>query len=135
MSRRSIPALAPVAILVLLAGVLTGCGGEATRPPGEEQVLVRTDSFFQKQVVVTAGQPVRWVNVLRRSEENLRTVTSGTGPDDPDAGKLFNATLQGYASGDPVGEDFVHRFTQPGTYPYFSRFPVGHEFSGTVYVQ
>ncbi len=135
MSRRPIPVPVLAAILALLAGALSGCNGAATRPPGEKQVVIRTDSFFEKQIEVTAGQPVRWVNGLSRSADNVRSVTSGTGPDDPDAGKLFDVTLQGYAPGQPEGEDFVHRFAEPGVYPYFSRYPAGHEFGGTVYVQ
>jgi plastocyanin len=129
-SRRSLPAVLLVALVVL--AVVWGCGDSATRPPGEKQVIVRTDSFFEKDVEITAGKTVRWVNVLRRSEENVRTVTSGTGPDDPKAGDLFDATLQGFASGEAEGDDFVFRFTEPGVYHYFSRYPVGHEFSGTV---
>jgi plastocyanin len=95
-------------------------------------IEIQTAQFFPREVHSMPGRPVRWVNRLSRSAQNERTVTSGTGPDDPDAGALFDELVVGFAEGEE--DDFVFRFDEPGEYPYFSRLPSGEEFTGTVTV-
>lgn len=122
--------LAAAALLVFAAA----CDDEP-KPDVDVEIRIETARFFPSAVTVGPGSRVRWVNVLRREEGNVRTVTSGTGPDDPDAGMMFDAPLQGYASGEAEGENFTFRFDSFGTFHYFTRLPNGQEYGGTVTVQ
>jgi plastocyanin len=118
-------------IVLLLAA---GCGSD-TAPKADAEVRIQTARFFPDPVEIRPGDTVRWVNTLSRSTENRRTVTSGTGPNDPQAGAAFDDTLQGYPPGSAEGQSVIHEFDDPGTYPYFSRIPQGAEFSGTIVVR
>jgi len=120
-----------LALGVLVLG--TSCGDDSTKVDADVEVRIERARFFPNEVSISPGAKVRWVNVLPRSAENERTVTSGT-KDDPDAGSLFDVTLKGYASGEPEGETFVFEFDEPAVYHYFSRLPTGEEFTGTVTV-
>jgi plastocyanin len=123
--------LGGAALALLLAA---GCGSDES-PNVQAEIRIETARFFPDPVDIRPGDTVRWVSILPRSPENLRTVTSGTGPDDPDAGIAFDDTLQGYRAGSPEGESVTHTFDDPGTYTYFSRIPAGSEFSGTILVR
>jgi plastocyanin len=125
--------LVGVAVLVLSLG--SGCGDDAAGPEVDREVRVERARFFPEVIDVTPGAKIRWVNVLPRTAENERTVTSGTGKEDPDAGDTFDVTLRGYASGEARGETFVFEFIDRGTFTYFSRLPDGEEFFGTVTVR
>ncbi len=131
MKRLQFPAAAAAA-LVLIG--LAGCNG-STKPSADQEIRVQTASFFPQEVEIHAGQKVLWVNVLRKAPENVRTVMSGTGPDDPDAGALFNHTLEGFGNGQATGESFTYTFTDVGDYPFFSQPPGGAVFRGTVTVR
>ncbi len=96
---------------------------------------METARFFPSASVIPIGGKVRWVNFLSRSDANRRTVTSGTGPEDPDAGMLFDVTLEGFGQGEPTGESYTRTFNERGTFNYFTRLPSGAEFTGTVTVQ
>lgn len=120
-------ALLAVACLPLAAG----CGNDS--PGADHEIRIETARFFPKDPDLRPGETVRWYNTLPKSAENVRTVTSGTGPDDPDAGKLFDVTLQGYEGKN--FDDFTYKFTDRGTYPYFTRLPQGGEYGGTVTVR
>jgi hypothetical protein len=82
---------------------------------------------------VHIGQRIEWQNWF----SDPRTVTSGTGPDDPHKGELFDATLLPYCSGEAIGGRFQMVFTEPDTIHYFnSILPPGFvgPFSGTIVV-
>jgi plastocyanin len=122
-----------VAALALFVGTVA-CSEDST-PDVAVEIDVRRDAFFPAtNVFVKPGSRVRWVNVVE-PVEGARTVTSGTGPEDPAAGVLFDVILQPRESGEAVGDEFVYRFNDPGNYPYFSRLPQGEEYSGWVIVQ
>jgi len=110
---------------------VAGCGDDS--PGADHEIRIETARFFPKDPDVRPGETVRWYNALPKSAENARTVTSGTGPDDPDAGKLFDVTLQGYEGKN--FDDYTYKFTERGTYPYFTRLPADGEYGGTVTVR
>ena len=109
-----------------------GCGDDVD-PQGDYKIVIRTFSFFSDSIVVSVGSTVEWVNVNPR--DSVRTVTSGSGPEDSTAGELFDRSLRGYEPGDPEGENFFYTFEERGRFPYFSRLPAGQEFTGVVEVQ
>lgn len=117
---------------VMIAGGVAGCGDEVQKQ-GDYTVQIQTFRFFQDPLFIPVGSTVRWVNVNPR--DSIRTVTSGTGPEDSTAGALFDEVLHGYSSGQPEGESFIYKFDDRGSFPYFSRLPSGHEFHGLVEVQ
>jgi plastocyanin len=123
--------------LIVLASLLvlgSGCGEDEQVPAADHEVKVRRSDFFPDSLFVEAGESVRWVNTLSQSTENRRTVTSGDGPSDPQAGTLFDAVLEGYSSGNAFGDYFVYLFQDPGRYPYFTQLPAGGEYSGVIIV-
>lgn len=121
-------------LLIPVSLVLFACS-ETAQPRADHEIRVETARFFPSVEDVALGASVRWTNVLRDAPENVRTVTSGTGPDDPEAGALFDVSLKGFASGEATGESFLFSFSERGTYSYFSRLPDGAEFTGTIRVQ
>ena len=117
----------------LVAGLWSAACSDDVEPQGDYKIVIRTFSFFQDSIVVSVGSTVEWVNVNPR--DSVRTVTSGTGPEDSTAGALFDRSLRGYPSGEPEGEKFFYTFGERGRFPYFSRLPAGQEFTGVVEVQ
>lgn len=72
-----------------LAGVWTVLLGAASPLPAEEAIIEYfTSNFLPQSVTVELGDVVTW---LRVSGEH--TVTSGSGPEDPHAGELFDEVL------------------------------------------
>lgn len=124
-----------IPVLVVVSG-LAACGDEkGTLPLADVEVRIETGRFFPKDLDLRPGNTVRWVNILPRSPENIRTVTSGA-PEDSVTGTLFDSgDLQGRESGEVEGDDFIFKFTERGTYPFFSRYPAGNELRGTVLVR
>ena len=59
-------------------------------------------------LTITEGDVVRW-----EWESGGHTVTSGTGPSDPNAGELFNAPMNS------SNQVFEFTFDEPGTFPYY----------------
>jgi len=109
--------LFPMIGLALTAG-LWACGDEETNgPPADLTIRINESNFNPASRAITVGQTVEWENRYSRT----RTVTSGTGPDDPHAGELFDEALAGYNSGKVVGGRFRHTFMEPDTVFYFSR--------------
>jgi plastocyanin len=128
--------LAPRLLFLACAASLVATACDDTDPERfDHEIRVQVDSFFPKNIVVGVGSRVRWVNVQRKDQGTARSVTSGTGPDDTDAGVLFDAVVDGFETGEIEGDEFIHRFTDIGTFSYFSRLPEGEEFGGTVVVQ
>jgi len=74
-----------------------------------------TDTAFSPNPVnVKVGDTVTWTN----NDSQLHTVTSGTGPSDPQMGKQFDSGLTGASVLGP-GKTFSHTFTTAGTFSYF----------------
>jgi plastocyanin len=125
------------AMWLVISGLLTGWGvagcGDDAQKQADYTVQIQTFRFFQDAISIPVGSTVRWVNM--NPEDSLRTVTSGTGPEDSTAGALFDETLHGYSSGHAEGESFIYKFADRGSYVYFSRLPPGREFHGLVEVQ
>lgn len=115
--------------------LLPGCGGNDNFPKATQEIQIQDGRFFPASPAIPAGSTVRWVNTLPRSAENVRTVTSGTPDDTTSWGGLFDVTLEGRAPGETEGDDFIYRFDERGSYPYFSRYPDPPQLMGTVVVQ
>jgi plastocyanin len=87
-------------------------------------------TFSPPTLAVRAGDTVRWV-----WEADGHTVTSGSGGNADD---LFCSPSDGQCAGSPTsraGSTYDHRFTTPGTFPYFCRPHVGSGMIGTIDVQ
>lgn len=122
------------AFLALVAVGAAACGDDPA-PDFDHEIRVESMRFFPNVLSVKAGETVRWVNVLRKDAESLRTVTSGTGPGDPAAGAEFDVQLDGFNPGEPQGQSFTMKFDEAGTVEYFTRLPEGEEYFGTLIVE
>ena len=118
----------------LCLSFFAACGDDAL-PRVNQEIRVQTDNFLPQAAFIPKGGDVRWYNFLRKASGNLRTVTSGIGPEDPDAGERFDVELEGWEGGETRGESFTFTFSDAETVHYFSRFPVGDEFRGMIVVQ
>lgn len=79
--------------------------------------------FDPAEITIAVGDTVRWVwNSLSH------TVTSGTDPDDPDVGTLFDAPL------DSSNPEFVFVFDFEADIPYFCRPHYDLGMTGIVHV-
>jgi plastocyanin len=110
-----------------------GCGEDPTGPTPDKVIQIRDIAVIPSSFQVHAGSLIEWQNW----SQEARTVTSGDSAGSPDAGKLFDQSLAGYASGHAIGGTFQYRFDHPDTVHYFSRlFPPGYKesFRGTIYV-
>lgn len=129
------PLLRRKSLLVLLT--LGGCGlaGPAHGPPSPDAAAAVTmgfESFSPATVTVRQGDTVEWQN----TSPITHTVT-----DDPKlATKAADASLppdiSPFNSGDiPAGQVYLHRFSEPGTYRYFSMHHEAGGMLGTVVVK
>ena len=118
---------------ILLAVALGGCPmtmptggttGPGTNGQGTVQVTIQNMTFLPKQVTISTGQTVEWVN----NDPFAHTVTSGN-PADNDVGQVFD-------SGNiNAGQTFSFKFNNAGTFKYFCRIHGAQAMSGTVVVQ
>jgi plastocyanin len=98
----------------------------ATPQPGTvHEIGMQNDRFMPANMTIRAGDTVRWTN----GEDELHTVTSGPGSNDPNAGALFDEQLP------DQGSSFAFRFQTAGTYPYFCRVHELMGMTGTITVQ
>jgi plastocyanin len=75
-----------------------------------KDAALKGDKAYQPNPVnVTMGQEVIWTN----DDSQIHTVTSGTGPSDPDLGALFDSGILS------PGDTFRHVFNQTGKFPYY----------------
>jgi plastocyanin len=84
---------------------------------GQNKVSILPDvpadrSFSPNVINVRIGDTVTWTN----HDVIPHTVTSGTGPSDPNKGKEFDSGLS-----TPLmpGKTFTHKFTTAGEFPYY----------------
>ncbi|MFO7655074.1 MAG: plastocyanin/azurin family copper-binding protein [Candidatus Krumholzibacteriia bacterium] len=107
----------------LVAGLLTLAF--ATHVAAATHTVAQAGFTFSPQALnVAAGDTVVWT-----WNSDSHTVTSGTGPEDPAAGDLFDAPLTA------TNPSFSYVFGSAGTFPYFCRphFLLG--MTGTVEVE
>ena len=71
-------------------------------------------SFSPNPINVKVGDTVTWTN----NDGQAHTITSGTGPNDPNKGKDFNSS-PGFNPLLVPGKTFSHKFTKVGEFPYF----------------
>jgi len=77
----------------------------------QQVVNLETSGFTPNAVTVPPGTQITWVKVAGGNH----TTTNGTGPLDPAAGTLWDGQLRASSP------QFVHVFTNAGTFPYFCR--------------
>jgi plastocyanin len=131
-----IPAALPVAALAALTLLAApGCSEDPPTGPHIDVVIkVRDTTYIPSNVTIQVNQRVEWQNVSR----DPRTITSGVGPEDPDAGEILDVTLAGYPPGEAIGGRLQRQFTEPDTFYYFSReVPDGFtgDFLGVIIVE
>jgi plastocyanin len=124
-------------VLVVLAGVLSGCGlgGPAHGPPDSRAAAVVDmgfESFTPATVTIHAGQLVEW--------RNTSPITHSVSFEPKAALKAADVALppgvQPFASGDiAAGDIYLHTFTTPGTYRYFCTHHEAYGMVGTVIVR
>jgi len=71
------------------------------------------DAFSPNPLILSVGETVTWTN----KDFQPHTVTSGTGPADPNSGQEFNSSPNFDPILAPQGQ-FGHTFTQAGEFPY-----------------
>jgi plastocyanin len=69
-------------------------------------------AFSPNPITVKVGGTVTWTN----KDTQAHTVVSGTGPSDPNKGRVFDSGLTTLIQS---GKTFSHTFTTAGTIPYF----------------
>ena len=79
---------------------------------GAGTTLTGSQAYSMDPIQVKVGQKVIWKN----DDSTSHTVTSGTGPSDPNMGKEFDSTISKLIM---PGGTFEHTFTKAGTFPYF----------------
>lgn len=114
----------PISTAVLALSALPVLFPVPTGARADVAVLVGDFYFSPQNAAISAGETVTWSWI-----EGFHSTTSGTGPSDPNAGAIWNAT--GFAGEPP----FQHTFLTPGVYPYFCMFHEALGMTGTVTVQ
>ena len=123
-----------IGLALLLAGVNPGCSEDPPTGPMVDVVIkIRDTTYIPSSVTISINQRVEWQNWSR----DARTVTSGAGASDPEAGELLDVRLEGYPNGEAIGGRHQRQFTEVDTFYYFSRdVPPGYTgaFDGTIIV-
>jgi plastocyanin len=88
---------------------MTG-GIQASLVPGASTLADK--AFSPNPINVKVGDSVTWTN----KDTIAHTVTSGTGPSDPNKGKVFDSGLSTLLT---QGKTFSHKFNTAGEFPYF----------------
>jgi glucose/arabinose dehydrogenase len=78
----------------------------------QDAYLMTDKAFSPNPATVKVGDTVTWTN----DDDQPHTVTSGTGSDDPNKGKVFDS---GPSALETKGKTFQHKFTEAGQYPNF----------------
>ena len=86
------------------------------------------DEFAPPVLEIEIGSSVKWIN----SDNQMHTVTSGSGPNDPELGKYFNSGLQGPTALIRNGTSFEHQFNLGGEFVYFCQ--LHPNMTGTIKV-
>lgn len=108
--------------VLVLAVLAMGLGAGAAR--GATFTVTASGFAFSPQTITIAvGDSIKWV-----WGSGFHTTTSGTGSLDPQAGILWDASLDGFST------SFARRFTTAGVFPYFCRFHEDLGMTGTVIV-
>ena len=84
--------------------------------PAAIKVTIKSLKYLSDTTEIKTGETVEWVN----DDLTPHTVTSDSG------GELNSGSID-------VGATWSHKFTQPGTFPYFCTFH--REMKGTVIVK
>jgi plastocyanin len=105
--------------VTIQTNVTTGAGttsnGEikASIVPGAS--TMGNNAFSPNPININVGNTVTWTN----KDNTFHTVTSGTGPDDTNKGKVFDSGLSGPNALTTTGKTFSHTFATAGEFPYF----------------
>lgn len=123
------------AVLFVTLVVGWACASDKpTGPPAAAEIKIMDTAFVPAIVSIDPGQTIEWIN---RSRDH-RTVTSGFGAADPEAGQDFDVDLAGYRPGEPDGGHFRKTFAHTDTVHFFSRIApsgLGSTISGTIIIR
>jgi plastocyanin len=81
-----------------------------------QNVSIMTN-FSPSRYRARLGDFVTWIN----EDTTPHTVTSGTGPNDPNAGREFDSPKSGVLALSEKERNFSHEFSTKGVFPYFCR--------------
>ena len=100
----------------------TSSAGNSTSSTGGTSVSIVPNAstmadkaFSPNPASIKVGDTITWTN----KDTMFHTVTSGTGPSDPNAKKQFDSGLSGPTALTTQGKTFSHKFTTAGEFPYF----------------
>ena len=96
-----------------------------SKPVGLVTVRARPGSFSPKNLVISRGQTVRWIN--KDSEAHGVVSNPGSFNCEPSSAESFLGLMG-------PGEAFEHTFNNPGTFAYHDQPHVGCKMNGTVTV-
>lgn len=85
----------------------------AVSAAGPTDISIVDQSYQPTDLTINAGDTVTWT--VTKAIADPHSVTSGTGPGDPDNAKLFDSTIDLRNNGDT----FQFTFTNPGTYAFY----------------
>ena len=108
-----------LAVLALLALSLAGSAMAETHTIMQDGV-----SWEPSEITIQVGDTVEWMWTSLS-----HTVTNGNGPDDPDAGSMFDETLD---SANPL---VSYTFTEAGAVPFFCRPHFALGMTGVITVE
>ena len=91
-----------------------GAGVQVTIVPGASTFMgaAGAKAFSPNPINVKVGENVTWTN----KDTQAHTVVSGTGPSDPNKGKVFDSGLTTLIQ---PGKSYSHKFTTAGEVSYF----------------
>lgn len=91
-------------------------------------IISGSSEFSPFELKIPIGSSVTWIN----NDNQMHSVTSGTGPNDPDLGKYFNSGLQGPTALIRNGTSYEHQFNLGGEFVYFCQ--LHPNMTGTITV-
>ena len=95
--------------LVVVAGSLGGCPGDAATTPTTVDVDIQNLAYAPKEVTIQKGDTVRWTN--RETTDIMHSVISGE-PEAADEGVLFHSLDLA------PGDTYEHPFNEAGEFTY-----------------
>ena len=113
LKRKMAAVLAVLVTTAVLVNIYSAYAQQETKASIVSSAPTMGDKAFSPNPIQTkVGDTIIWTN----NDSVPHTVTSGTGPNDPNMGKDFDVGISTPIS---PGSTFSHKFTTAGEFPYF----------------
>jgi plastocyanin len=113
LKRKVAAVLAVLVTTAVLVNIYSAYAQQETKASIVSGAPTMSDKAFSPNPIQTkVGDTIIWTN----NDSVPHTVTSGTGPNDPNMGKDFDVGISTPIS---PGSTFSHKFTTAGEFPYF----------------